>query len=447
MPVRIEGPWTLVIGPGSIVLEGLTVRLDRPCRVEVTPPETVSVRDERHDAIPVYNKATPWGWTRGARLERLVTQECSATGLLHGDSVRVGLAPGGAKTLVRGRDFEIDPFWATLGRLEGGAIAAGQTVFVDYDYTPQRIDCVVAGEDGARVVRGTPGVSAVPLPVTPPGMVPVASIFLSGPTTELSEENLFPITGVIVGEGGPAEVTPTNAKQTSGKSSAPPRESQCQADRFLPRTLARLRNGEPVTIVAWGDSVTSGGGVRQLPDAKWYQYRFKAELRKRFPTAHIRVLTAAWPGATSAMYLNSPKGSHYDFVRDVLGPKPDLVTIEFVNDSSLSEEETVRNYTGILDRIQGAGAEAVLIAPHLVRPDWMGVKTLKFDADPRPYVAGLRRVARERGVALADVSAQWVALWHYGIPYTTLLANSINHPDDRGHQISAATLMDLFPDR
>jgi hypothetical protein len=147
------------------------------------------------------------------------------------------------------------------------------------------------------------------------------------------------------------------------------------------------------------------------------------------------------------MYLAAPAGGHYDFVRDVLDPKPDLVTIEFVNDAVLNEEETVAHYEGILNRIQGAGAEVVLLTPHLVRRDWLGVDTLKFDDDPRPFVAGLRRVAGAQNVAVADASALWCRLYRRGIPYTALLANCINHPDARGHRLFAEALMGLFPER
>ena len=88
-----------------------------------------------------------------------------------------------------------------------------------------------------------------------------------------------------------------------------------------------------------------------------------------------------------------------------------------------------------------------MITPHLVRPDWLRVNTLKVDADARPYVKGLRRFAEENRLALADASIEWCGLWGQGIPYITLLANSINHPDVRGHAIFAKVLMGLFPEQ
>jgi hypothetical protein len=40
---------------------------------------------------------------------------------------------------------------------------------------------------------------------------------------------------------------------------------------------------------------------------------------------------------------------------------------------------------------------------------------------------------------------RWGRLWRQGIPYRTLLLNGINHPDIRGMQLFADSLMWLFP--
>ena len=126
------------------------------------------------------------------------------------------------------------------------------------------------------------------------------------------------------------------------------------------------------------------------------------------------------------------------------GP-PDAVTIEFVNDAYFSVAATKEHYAKILKDLRGIGTEVILITPHLVRPDWLKSNMLKVTKDPRPYVAGLREFAAENDVALADASEEWCRLCRRGIPYTTLLANSINHPDARGHRIFADVLMALFP--
>lgn len=226
---------------------------------------------------------------------------------------------------------------------------------------------------------------------------------------------------------------------------APPAPPASAAETLLPNALAKLRAGQPVTIVAFGDSVTNGGGVNRPED--WYQNQFLARLRERFPQSPIRMLSAAWGGASSKAYLEAPAGGPYDFVRDVLEPKPDLVTLEFVNDAYLDEPGVAAHYAGILEKIRANGAELVLITPHLIRPDWLNVPDTLFTEDPRPYVKGLKQFAAANNIALADASARWCQLRSQGIPYQTLLANDINHPDARGQKIFADALMDLFPEK
>ena len=47
-------------------------------------------------------------------------------------------------------------------------------------------------------------------------------------------------------------------------------------------------------------------------------------------------------------------------------------------------------------------------------------------------------------IALADAAARWGHLWKEGLPYLTLLHNTINHPDDRGHRLFAEELWKCF---
>lgn len=418
MPVRVVGPWSVAVGPGLVRFGERAIQVNTEVRLDVPPPQVIQVTDEGHLGLPIFNLNTG-GWLKGARLRALITQECTAAGNLFPESVVVRSEDG--QRFVLGQDFAMDGFWATLGRLQGGRIEPDQKVLISYRYSPNRLDSIVLKESGrVRLLIGEAGLSSILPPRPEEGDVVVANIWVPGRSDELSEDNLFPIEGLP-----DLVVEPT-------------------AERLLPETLAKLRAGQEVTIVAWGDSVTAGGGVG--PDRSlWYQYRFRDRLAERFPKAQIRMLTAAWGGATSRMYMDASSGGAHDFQRDVLDPRPDLVTIEFVNDAYLDEEQTQTHYTEIMQRLNGIGAEVILITPHLVRPDWMGVKSLKFDVDPRPYVKGLRRFAAEHNVALADASLRWCRLWRQGIPYVTLEANSINHPDVRGMDIFVEALMSVFP--
>lgn len=426
MPMRAEAPDRIVAGPGATEIDGVRIALDAPVVLRATPPTPVDVVDEPQGALPVWRPEGNAFW-KGRPLRALATEECSATGLLMPETLRIKTAPGEDAACARGVDYDLEAFWAVVGRLEGGAIAADAEVYADYTFRPMRIDTIAADADGAvQIIPGEAGVCIVYPPELAEGLTALANVFWDGTDAPFGEENLYPIDPAV------------DAAAARG-------EGPSVAERLLPRTLAKLRAGKPVTIVAWGDSVTNGGGVNADVDA-WYQQQFLRLLEARFPETPITLHTAAWGGASSRSYLDSPKGSEHDFERDVLERTPDLVTIEFVNDAYLDEAGVRREYGAILDMIQGIGAEAVLITPHLVRPDWMQAESAKFDDDPRPYVQALRAFAAERGVAVAEASELWCKLWRRGIPYITLLANSINHPDERGHRMFAEALMALFPE-
>lgn len=72
-------------------------------------------------------------------------------------------------------------------------------------------------------------------------------------------------------------------------------------------------------------------------------------------------------------------------------------------------------------------------------------KEREIDDDPRPYVTGLRQFAERHAIALADASQRYGRLWRQGIPYNTLMLNSINHPNAQGMRLFADSLMALFP--
>jgi lysophospholipase L1-like esterase len=76
-----------------------------------------------------------------------------------------------------------------------------------------------------------------------------------------------------------------------GKPFDEPNDSEMQRRAgYVPKTLAKLRGGEPVTIVTWGDSVTAGGDVSS-PE-KMFAQLFPARLRERFPKSKITHVNA-----------------------------------------------------------------------------------------------------------------------------------------------------------
>ena len=407
----ITGDWTVRIDPDGRA----------PQTVKVNPPGMISVAAEPHAGLPVFNPKTG-GWLKGAQLKGVKAQETTSPHLLDAQSfiLRAGAEPD-ARVFVRGADFEIDTDWGTVGRLADGSIQPGQTVFASYRHAQMRIDAVVVDRAGRILLRqGEPRAAAPAIPRIESGERHLGNIYLPGYITRLEADHLFPILEQAYPES-PIAKTPT-----------------------VRRLIQRLEGGGSLRILAWGDSVTDGAYLPDKEKQRW-QEQFVSRLRQRYPKARIELVTEAWGGRNTGSYLAEPPGSPHNYREKVLGAKPDLIVSEFVNDARLTPEQVEERYARLLADFQSIGAEWIILTPHYVRPDWMGLtREREIDDDPRPYVRGLRQFAATHDVALADASLRYGRLWRQGIPYNALMLNAINHPDERGMRIFADALMALF---
>ena len=394
--------------------------------LRIAPPQIVEVRAEKYDALPIYNP-NGGGWNNGARLRSIAGQETTTPYLLDAASVifRAG-ASDDAEIFRPHEDYEVEPSWGTFGRTANGRIGEGRPVFASYRYTTQRLDSIVLTADGRIELRpGEPRIASAAAPELRPGERRLASIWLPGPLAKLTPDHLFPILETEYAE--------------------PPKPSPSVAETLLPKAMAKLRAGEKVRVLAWGDSVTDGAYLPDPAKNRW-QEQFAARLRERFPKATIDLITEAWGGQNTASYLNQPPGALHNFHEKVLNAKPDVIISEFVNDANLDTAGVEDRYGKILAAFRGIGAEWIILTPHYVRPDWMGLtRERDIDNDPRPYVAGLREFTARHQLALADAAKRYGRLWRQGLPYSVLMSNSINHPDPRGQKIFADALMELFP--
>jgi lysophospholipase L1-like esterase len=394
--------------------------------LDVPPPAAVTVTAEKHASLPVFD-AEAAGWRKGTPLEGVRAQECTSRDLLEPQSLEVRCGPTADSLRYQsGQDYRADLIWGTVGRLAGGRISGTQPVYLSYRYTPLRIDSVVLTRDGRIVLRTGNPHPAVPLPAAvAEGERRLANIWIAGRLARLTPDQLFPILESVYPE--------------------PPRPTPTEAERLLPKTMQKLRQRQPLRILAWGDSVTVGTFVPDPQRNRW-QAQFVSRLGERFPQAKIELLSEAWGGRNTASYLAEPPGSPHNYMEKVLGAKPDLVVSEFFNDGSLKPAQVEDRYSKLLADFRKIGAEWIILTPHYGRPDWMRLtREREIDDDPRPYVAGLRQFAAKHQVALADASLRWGRLWRQGIPYRSLLLNSINHPDARGMKLFADSLIWLFP--
>ncbi|HEX3812178.1 MAG TPA: SGNH/GDSL hydrolase family protein [Mycobacteriales bacterium] len=331
---------------------------------------------------------------RGVRTETRGQDGTPAPGALDPASVTVHSG------LDLGRHYLVDEHWGTLGA------PVERQVSVDYRYSLLRVDSIIETERVA-LVRGRSHLTAPLPPPLPAGARRLANVFVPY-FSNGRDYDVFPV-------------------------SEPDRQSSSTVD-MLPRFAAKLSRRQPVKVVCWGDSVTEGGDSSSEQTA--YPAVLSRLLRAAHPDVRIELTAVAVGGSNSTQWLGEEPRCDWE---RVAAEHPDLVTVEFVNDAGLAESAWEETYLEIVSRIRALGAEPLLTTPHFTMPAMMGIDDLRA-ADPRPYVRFIRDFAARQRIALADVSARWERLASEGLPYITLLANAINHPDDRGHALAADEL-------
>jgi hypothetical protein len=415
--LRVEpaGGMKVRVSAGTADLQGTKVTF-KGATFDIDGPAIVVVNDEK----TALSDEKPESWNHGTSL-----RECTCFGngsgtplpmCMRPGSLRVKKGPGEAEAYEEGRDYLTDVMWNKVGRVATGKIAQGQEVYLDYEYRLWRIDSLVLSRDGKmRLVRGAGRRTCAKQPEIDDESARLANILVWFDTTDMKPGLIFPC--------GPPLAEPTDAERA-------------ERQKAVARTLAKLKAGQDVTIVTWGDSVTSGGDAQ--PIEKAFPWAFTNELRAKYPTARIHFVNAGIGGT-------SLPGRLPNIQAEVLDHHPDLVTIEFVNDCGYPVDQLKPQWQKAIDMIKAAGAEIIVITPHFVMPPWMGKS---YDdmwwTDDRACVEAMRQEARDNGLGLADTSKRWEHACREGLPYMTWEWNGINHPDNPGHDLFVRDLMSYF---
>ena len=200
---------------------------------------------------------------------------------------------------------------------------------------------------------------------------------------------------------------------------------QASQQNKLPVTHRKLLNGEPVKIVAFGDSITVGHNATRTNLIFWQ--RWADELRHKYPQANISTVNGATGGDTTRQGLQRLQTK-------VIAEKPDLVLIGFgMNDHNVRGvplPEFKKNLEDMVTTIRAkTGAEIILYSAFPPNPRW------KFGSHHMAdYATATAETAEEMNCAYADVFDNWQTLAARKKP-EDLLGNNINHPNDFGHWI------------
>lgn len=215
----------------------------------------------------------------------------------------------------------------------------------------------------------------------------------------------------------------------------------CAAETLLPEALrAEFSKVWPgnraIHLVFHGHSVPAG--YHKTPDVRpfeSYPHLVMAELKHRYPTAVVNTIVTAIGGE------NSVAGAAR-FERDVLTLRPDVVFIDYaLNDRRLPLEAVETAWRSMIRAAKERGIPVVLLTPTGDQSADLG-----NPADPLEIRAqGIRKLAAEENVLLADVFAAWRAEIATGTPQAELMSQ-VNHPNLRGHTLAAKVVLEVFGD-
>jgi len=414
-------------------------RVARPVEMKALPGNELQVTGQLKDGKKLSQKfSVPPLTVRQARNEKVsdlgtswralsFTKSCYG-GVLK-DSLVLSSEPDGKGTVYElDKDYLFDFRLSKISGKKGRALPP--TVYLSCSYRFQRLDVLVLNERNELEYRVGKEARIFPMePACADSDVRLGVVYLSPDTVELADGNLLPVTETAY----PVKITP-------------------MAERLLPKTMAKLRSGEPLHILAWGDSVTAI--TYEIPDWKTsrWQAQFVAGLKKRFPKANIKLTTEAWGGRNSLHYLdpnqNPGPGKPHNYRERVLDRKPDLIVSEWSNDRWMTYDHLNGEqgaYWRMLRDFRQIGAEWIaIIAPY-------GSPNGPFDAASQKnlkqrcqYVSYLRQFGPANGVPVADVSARYDRLPLQGIPTLARCTWGV-HPDGIGLKPFAEALLDIFP--
>lgn len=210
-----------------------------------------------------------------------------------------------------------------------------------------------------------------------------------------------------------------------------------------------------VIIAALGDSVTAGATAEgEYLHDKVYHAQLQRLLEKRYPQCLFSTVNAGING------MNTAGGLQF-LERDVLPLQPDLLLIAFgLNDVS-GGLEMLDDYKAALQKLVSTARVAGIADIILLTPNFMPTRAtdkipakwqhlterfiaLQTGGTLAAYAAAMREVGASHNVSVADVYAAWEALERGGTDTTSWLANGLNHPDARGHQLAAQNVFDVI---
>ena len=190
-----------------------------------------------------------------------------------------------------------------------------------------------------------------------------------------------------------------------------------------------MKKGEPVKVVALGDSLTQGWLVSQ-----GYLYFLREMLLDIYPSCEISLINRGIPGNTSEQGVER-------VYRDVVSQKPDLTLVQFaLNDAytGVSQPEFRENIKSIIISIQSSTESEVKLVTSVPLTDEVE------NRHAGNFYSVLQSLASEYRLPLAEVHRYWSARMGEGLDPDDLYQFDGIHPTEEGYRIMAEAIFLLL---
>jgi hypothetical protein len=195
------------------------------------------------------------------------------------------------------------------------------------------------------------------------------------------------------------------------------------SENQLPKFTAKLKNGEPVLVLSYGNSIAAGAEASS-PHFR-FQNRWVDNLKSLFPKATIQLEDASLPGYTTTEAILKWDAT--------VGQKnPDLVLLGWgmneANIGGITPKEYQNNLVKLVQLTkEQKNAEVIIYSCFRPNENWQ-YSSHKMEL----YTQAAKEAAAAANCAYLDVYAIFEKVFARK-DQPSLLANNINHPNNFGH--------------
>ncbi len=214
--------------------------------------------------------------------------------------------------------------------------------------------------------------------------------------------------------------------------------------------LSGLQEHGPITVVAFGDSVTHGAvGPDEMDYETVYWNRLKQKINARRNYVPVNVINAGIGGATSIDSVERME-------KQVLAHNPDLIIVCFgLNDVNQPLEAYLAALKTIFEKAKSQDIETIFMTPNMLNTyvaEGTEARYLAYAAVTAEYQNGGRMdtymesavaLAKDMDIPVCHCYAKWKELAKTQ-DTTLLLANRINHPTREMHELFAQSLYEMI---